>query len=64
MLGHTFNELHNLDYDKISILKVQFLSIIFNGDVLFKLPTLFPNGQALHKCKSWIENTMAMLGAK
>jgi hypothetical protein len=54
MLGHTSNELQNLDYDKIFIQKVQFLSIVFDGDVLFKLPLLFPNAQALHKCKAWI----------
>ncbi len=43
MLRHTSNELKNLDYDKISIQKVRSLSIVFNGDVLFKLSALLPN---------------------
>jgi hypothetical protein len=42
LLGHTSNKLQNLDYDKIPFQKVQFLSITFNGDVLFKLPLFFP----------------------
>jgi hypothetical protein len=42
LLRHTSNKLQNLDYDKIPFQKVQFLSITFNGDVLFKLPLFFP----------------------
>ncbi len=38
--GHTSNELQNLDYNKIYFQKVQFLSIAFNGDFLFKLPPM------------------------
>jgi hypothetical protein len=41
LLRQTSNELRNLDYDKILLEKVQFLSIAFNGDVLFKLSLMF-----------------------
>jgi hypothetical protein len=37
-LGHASNELQTLDYSMIPFQKVQFLSITFNGNVLFKLP--------------------------
>lgn len=40
---HTSNKLHNLDYDKIPLQKVQFLPIGFDGDVLFELPSMFSN---------------------
>ncbi len=42
LLGHTSNELQNLDYDKIPFQKVQFLLTTFDGDVLFELPLVFP----------------------
>ncbi len=42
LLGHTFNKLQNLDYDKIPFQKVQFLPTTFDGDVLFELPLVFP----------------------
>jgi hypothetical protein len=35
---YTFNELQNLDYNKIHFQKVHFLPIAFNGDVCFELP--------------------------
>ncbi len=38
LLGHTSNELQNLDYNKIPLQKVQLLLIAFDGDFLFKLP--------------------------
>jgi hypothetical protein len=41
LLGHTSNELQNLDYDKIPFQKVQFFSITFDGDVLFELSLVF-----------------------
>jgi hypothetical protein len=41
LLGHTSNELQNLDYDKIPFQKVQFFSITFDGDVLFELLLVF-----------------------
>jgi hypothetical protein len=37
LLRQTLNELQNLDYDNIPLQKVQFLSITFDGDVLFEL---------------------------
>ncbi len=36
-------KLQNLDDNKILIQKVQFLLIVFDGDVFFKLPSLPPN---------------------
>jgi hypothetical protein len=33
----TLNELQTLDYDKILLQKIQFLLIIFDGDILFEL---------------------------
>jgi hypothetical protein len=41
LLGHSSNELWNLDYDKIFLQKIQFLPITFNGDVMFKLLPIF-----------------------
>jgi hypothetical protein len=43
------NELWNLDYDKIPIQKIQFLSTIFDGDVLFELPPLLLNAHNFSK---------------
>jgi len=43
---HTSNDLRNLDHGKIPFQKVQFLSIIFYEDVLFKLPSVLPT---IHK---------------
>jgi hypothetical protein len=37
LLGQTSNESWTLDYDKVPLQKVQFLSIVFYGDVLFEL---------------------------
>jgi hypothetical protein len=37
---HTSNELQNLDYNKIPLYKVQFLSIAFDGDACFKFPPM------------------------
>ncbi len=39
----TSNELKTLDYDNIFLRKVQFLPIIFDGDILFKLPPIHSN---------------------
>jgi hypothetical protein len=41
LLGHTFDKLQNLDYNKIPLQKVHFLPIAFDGDVFFKLPLVF-----------------------
>jgi len=41
LLGHSSNELWNLDYDKIVFQKIQFLPITFDGDVMFKLLPIF-----------------------
>jgi hypothetical protein len=38
---HTSNELRNLDYNKISLQKIQFLLIAFDGNVFFELPPVF-----------------------
>jgi len=45
MLGtkHVFNELCNLDYDKIVIQIISFLPTTFNKNILFELPPLSPN---------------------
>jgi hypothetical protein len=51
LLGWSSNELQILDYDKIHVQKVQFLSIVFDGDVLFELLPLLPNAMALPKCR-------------
>jgi hypothetical protein len=53
--GQTSNKLWTLDYDKIPLLKVQFLPITFNGDVLFEFPPIHLNAcnpsqmQSMHK---------------
>jgi len=39
----TSNELKTLDYDNIFLQKVQFLPIIFDGGILFKLPPIHSN---------------------
>lgn len=41
LLGLTSNKLWNLDYDKIPLQKVQFLSTTFDGDALFELVLVF-----------------------
>jgi hypothetical protein len=43
LLGQTSNEVWTLDYDNIPLWKVQFLSIIFYGDVLFELLPIHSN---------------------
>ncbi len=40
---HASNELHNLDYDNITILVVSFLPTTFNGDILLELLPLSPS---------------------
>jgi hypothetical protein len=40
---HAFNDLHYLDYDKITILAISFLPMTFNNDIMFELPPLSPN---------------------
>jgi hypothetical protein len=40
---NTSNKLQNSDYDKIPFLKIQFLLIVFDGDVLSELLPLFLN---------------------
>jgi hypothetical protein len=40
---HASNELHNLDYDKITIQVVFFLPVTFYCDIIFKMPPMFPN---------------------
>jgi hypothetical protein len=58
------NKLRNLDYDKIPIQKIQFLLIVFYGDVLLNCCLSFPIFMAFQKCKAWIERMMAMLGVR
>jgi hypothetical protein len=41
LLGHTFDKLQNLDYNKIPLQKIHFLLIAFDGDVFFELPLVF-----------------------
>jgi hypothetical protein len=47
LLRQTSNELQTLDYDNILLRKVQFLPIIFYGDILFKLSPI--HGHAWNK---------------
>ncbi len=44
---HASNDLHNLDYDKITILAISFLPMTFNDDIMFELPPLSPNNPSL-----------------
>ncbi len=46
---HASNELHNLDYNNITIQAVSFLPMTFYDDILFRMPPLFPiNLSSLH----------------
>ncbi len=40
---HAFNELCNIDYEKIAIQIISFLPTTFNGDILFEMPLLSPS---------------------
>jgi hypothetical protein len=41
LLRQAFNELQNLEYNKIPFQKNHFLPTIFDGDVFFELPPVF-----------------------
>ncbi len=40
---HAYNELCNLDYEKIAIQIISFLPTTFNGEILFTMPLLSPS---------------------
>jgi len=62
LLGQTLNELWTLDYDKIPLWKVQFLSITLMWTSCLNSCRSFRSLTNLPKCKTWTKTMMAMLG--
>jgi hypothetical protein len=56
IIRHAFNELHNLDYHKITIQTISFFPTTFNGDILFELPPLFPNNPSSIQMQGMAKN--------
>ncbi len=62
--GHTFNELWNLDYNKIPLQKVHFCQLLLMEMSFLNYHLCFWLCIGLHKCNAWIERMMAMFGAR
>jgi hypothetical protein len=62
LLGQTLNKLRTLDYDKIPLQKVKFLSTAFDDDVLFELSPILSTAQNPSQIQGTDKKMMAMLG--